>query len=1076
MSSGGGDEVRPPALAAGATASAAASEDDSAAAVDASTDEKETSTAFDGLGTAAAATSPSPSPGATRAAKVESTVKISTWPRGRVVLADAATAATDATMAKDGVEVVKIVKEILEKHPMPSDEAMDAVRSNGSEIGASSAFSKAIAHSDNRHIARAWAEVFADALSPRKMADVCTEGFAVASVAAVASATSAAAATIDADAADAQNTTRMFLTGLSVFFAYGARIEARDLIELAAVLTLEQLKDCFVGGLSCVDNPFIPGVSLSVVLEDALKNAPESEKPVLTALHEQLDDLLLEVLERLPQKMEDIPGGVAACQSIFEPEAAGLRERNFPGPLRLAVQERQFSETLCVSPLVFEYMSHRFVAGLPNIYDTNNLLGRRRRRTDGGPKKGSASGMRSSEYRGRKGRDFLYTEGFVASSTLGRVMQGLGWAGKTDLERPSDWERVLSGTVLPGAQFVTIGLLTNPLAYYKVPAMRMVLGFYVHLIMLFLYTVVVLEDDDGQLSKTEIFLTFHVMAEIVSNLLQMWANFFEYFQNKWNWLECLSLSLLAGGLFIRVDDSDVYQGRALFALSAPLVFSRVLFFGQVLQRQGVVIQMMAIMFGEMFHFGLVLGTIMMGFTVSFFAIFGEYESYGGVWLSVFKAMLGEVNAFDVLYEESPYKDVARLLLVLYLIVVAVMLLNLLIAVLSTEHAKVERQQDRAFRESKVRIMKLYTRQVDADLVPSPFNLVQLALWLMASAVDGLFRLRTCPKIMQDFGVGVFWCMLGPPALLIAWGLWLASIPAAVLKVCRRTTFSGRSLTFAVVCSSAVVALHAFGLPVAVVWFWLRSGWGLFVSMLGELLAALCGNGGDDGGDPDESEDSLPLRDRLRYTDPGDPPALATAGIVRAPTAAAAAAVASPTTAPVSTVPSSRYAAAAASARASFSSAFGPGSPAPPFVSVANILEGMHSSRGTSKKGGDGLNSVAKIWAYLDDPATTTGLDRRQQEKDQTATRDHIVQMRNLLDTAGKEQGDAILARLASVDAEITAKIVRLERSVARSVEDLLDSRIRLEESVGALVQEQVARTVEKGLVPLREKLTEGSSL
>ncbi|CAN0108570.1 unnamed protein product, partial [Hapterophycus canaliculatus] len=155
---------------------------------------------------------------------------------------------------------------------------------------------------------------------------------------------------------------------------------------------------------------------------------------------------------------------------------------------------------------------------------------------------------------------------------------------------PSDWKRVLSGTALPGAQFVTIGVLTNPLDYYKVPAMRMVLDFYVHLITLSLYTAVVLEDDDGQLSNTEIFLTFHVMAEVVNNLLQMWANFFEYFQNKWNWLECLSLSLLAGGLFIRIVDSDVHQGRALFALSAPLVFSRVLFYGQVLKRQGVVIQ------------------------------------------------------------------------------------------------------------------------------------------------------------------------------------------------------------------------------------------------------------------------------------------------------------------------------------------------------------------------------------------------------------------------------------------------------------------------------------------------------
>lgn len=40
--------------------------------------------------------------------------------------------------------------------------------------------------------------------------------------------------------------------------------------------------------------------------------------------------------------------------------------------------------------------------------------------------------------------------------------------------------------------------------------------------------------------------------------------------------------------------------------------------------------MMAILFGEMLQFGLVLGTIMMGFTVSFFALFSEDQSYGEV--------------------------------------------------------------------------------------------------------------------------------------------------------------------------------------------------------------------------------------------------------------------------------------------------------------------------------------------------------------------------------------------------------------------------------------------------------------
>lgn len=44
-------------------------------------------------------------------------------------------------------------------------------------------------------------------------------------------------------------------------------------------------------------------------------------------------------------------------------------------------------------------------------------------------------------------------------------------------------------------------------------------------------------------------------------------------------------------------------------------------------------QMMTILFGEMLQFALVLGTIMMGFTVSFFALFQDTKSYGDVSLA-----------------------------------------------------------------------------------------------------------------------------------------------------------------------------------------------------------------------------------------------------------------------------------------------------------------------------------------------------------------------------------------------------------------------------------------------------------
>lgn len=70
----------------------------------------------------------------------------------------------------------------------------------------------------------------------------------------------------------------------------------------------------------------------------------------------------------------------------------------------------------------------------------------------------------------------------------------------------------------------------------------------------------------------------------------MWTGFREYWQDKWNWLESLSLVVLATALIVRLLEKDLELGRSLLAFGAPLVFSRILFFGQVWPRQGMVIQ------------------------------------------------------------------------------------------------------------------------------------------------------------------------------------------------------------------------------------------------------------------------------------------------------------------------------------------------------------------------------------------------------------------------------------------------------------------------------------------------------
>ena len=61
-------------------------------------------------------------------------------------------------------------------------------------------------------------------------------------------------------------------------------------------------------------------------------------------------------------------------------------------------------------------------------------------------------------------------------------------------------------------QFIVAGIVAEPMAFYEVPATRMVLDFIVHLFMLALYTVVVFEEQNGPICKAEIALTFHVVV------------------------------------------------------------------------------------------------------------------------------------------------------------------------------------------------------------------------------------------------------------------------------------------------------------------------------------------------------------------------------------------------------------------------------------------------------------------------------------------------------------------------------------------------------------------------------------
>lgn len=64
----------------------------------------------------------------------------------------------------------------------------------------------------------------------------------------------------------------------------------------------------------------------------------------------------------------------------------------------------------------------------------------------------------------------------------------------------------------------------------------------------------------------------------------------QYFKDRWNVLDAFGLLFLFIGMVIRWEDWTSPWGPAFYALSTPLVISRVLFFAQILPFQGPLIE------------------------------------------------------------------------------------------------------------------------------------------------------------------------------------------------------------------------------------------------------------------------------------------------------------------------------------------------------------------------------------------------------------------------------------------------------------------------------------------------------
>lgn len=316
---------------------------------------------------------------------------------------------------------------------------------------------------------------------------------------------------------------------LSCLLQYPAVFAAADLIKLSRDQSAEWMRTCFLETVACSDNPFVPGMALSIAFAKSAGKAPEGERRKLLLLQERVDSLLLEVLERLPQTVPGFDGGMAGCSAVFEPEYSSEDARGFPGPLWMALQERQHVQTFCTQPLLMDFLSRRFTHGLPGLRDKQNALGDRSELTNlasGDPgERLSGQQYLALDEEERKKEDgrcldrclLLDFQDKIAEEALLEphniidtllspciLLQGANCGGL--------WHTAVGLTVLPGAQFTLAGLAAMPDQYYRVPAMRMMLDLAVYLIMLAVFSTVVLFHEDGPLTPGEIVFAFYLLV------------------------------------------------------------------------------------------------------------------------------------------------------------------------------------------------------------------------------------------------------------------------------------------------------------------------------------------------------------------------------------------------------------------------------------------------------------------------------------------------------------------------------------------------------------------------------------
>ncbi|CAM9210968.1 unnamed protein product [Ectocarpus sp. 12 AP-2014] len=626
---------------------------------------------------------------------------------------------------------------------------------------------------------------------------------------------------------------------LSCLIKHGAGPTPRQVSLVGSKAGFEAARKCFLDAVCSAVNPLLVGMRLSLVLADAAGMGNEGQRQVALRLQNEVEDLVLEVFERLPQTVDgfregDVAGsGMDACGVVFAPEKMRSRDETIPshlfqddaggtrvdsGPLEMALQARHQLELFCTQPLVLDYLNRAFTRGLPGL-DASE-----------------AGAQEADQLKLRMQRNASVQVNAGDGESSGEVSREL-------LEVLEGSHSVLGSlTLSAGKQFILAQVVARPAFSYSVPAVRMAVDLLVYLLMLALFAKDVLWYEEGTVEVGEVVFFVYVLGAILVEINELWDGREEYMKDHWNALDVAALAFCGSAFLVRVYNPESLWGRALYCAGAPLLLFRTLFFAQFMPAQGPMIEIIFSLAGELLRFCTILLVTMMGFAMSFFALFrhsctvGSFQTYWSTSIALLRAMLGETKLYDdftvaaeCCYDAVEPSDelhcedflmecchnvesehfnglVGKALLAAYNVVMGIILLNLLIAVLSEAYVDVKENIDTESKVTRTLVIRHYMKAVDQDMLPPPLNLVQHAVSTLAmlfgslTGKTGVFR-----KAEFYAGLVLFWFVSGLFAVLAGSILWAISWPRGVFMFfLRRSSHSGRvSASAALFCGVAM---------------------------------------------------------------------------------------------------------------------------------------------------------------------------------------------------------------------------------------------------------------------------------